>query len=57
MKKVPDPDEVCEKADAVAAKSQIVKKTRDHISWPGMIIFGTAFLLAVHAVAKAVLVA
>jgi hypothetical protein len=57
MKKLPDPDEICEKADALAAKSRVVKKTRDHISWPGMVIFGAAFLLAVHAVAKAVLVA
>jgi len=57
MKKLPDPDEIREKADAVAAKSPIVKKTRDHISWPGMVIFGAALLLAGHAIAKAVLVA
>lgn len=57
MKELPEPDEIRQKADAIAEKSRVVKKTRDHISWPGMILFGTAIVLALHAVAKAVLVA
>ena len=57
MKSLPESEEIREKADTVAAKSRIIEKTKDRISWPGMIIFGAAILLAVHAVAEAIFVA
>lgn len=53
---VGDPEAIREKAEDLIARSPKAKKVRDHVSWPGIIIFGTCIVLMLHAVATEVIV-
>lgn len=56
-KKLPEPEDVQAKADALIEKSGTARKVREHLSWPGIVLFGTVLVLIFEAIINRVLLA
>lgn len=51
-----DREPIAEKAEEIIAKAPPVRRLRDRISWPGVILLGTCLLLIAQALVKEVIV-